>query len=75
MCHVSFSRLDGGDLLDYLSVIHFIFHIRSGVGVGVGVGVRAGVDQEPAVEAGVGVGTALPRLRTPGKKLTILTCD
>ena len=42
-CHVSFSRLDGGDLLDYQSVIYFIFRIGPGVGVGVGAGV--GVDQ------------------------------
>ena len=62
-CHISFSRLDGGNSLDYYSVIHFIFHIEPGVGVGVGAGV--GVDQEPGVGAGVGVGTAPPRLRAP----------
>ena len=62
-CHVSFFRLDGGDSLDYLSVIYVIFRIGPGVGVGVGAGV--GVDQEPGVGAGVGVGTAPPRLRTP----------
>ena len=48
-----FIRLDGGDSLDYLSVISFIFRIGPGVGVGVGVG------------AGAGVGTAPPRLCTP----------
>ena len=54
-----FFRLDGGDSLDFQSVIYFIFNIGPGVGVGVGV------DQEPGVGAGVGVGTAPPRLRTP----------
>ena len=57
-CHVPFSRLDGGDSLDYCSVIYFIFLI------GPGVGVVVGVDQEPGV--GAGVGTAPPRLRTLG---------
>ena len=50
--HVSFFRLDGGDSLDYLSVIYFIFRIGPGVG--------AGVDQEPGVGVGAGVGTAPP---------------
>ena len=36
-CPVSFFRLDGGDLLDNLSIIYFIFRIEPGVGVGVGV--------------------------------------
>ena len=62
--YVSFFRLDGGDSLNYLSVIYDTFRIGPGVGVGVGTGV--GVDQEPGVGAGVGVGTAPPRLRTPG---------
>ena len=62
-CHVSFSRLDCGNSLDYYNVVHFIF--RTIPGVGVGVGVRAGVDQEP----GVGVGTAPPRLRTPAMRI------
>ena len=61
-CHVSFSRLDGGDSLDYKGVNHFIFRIGPGVGVGVGV------DQDPGVGAGVGVGTSPPRLRFPGRK-------
>ena len=62
-----FFRLEGGDSLNYLSVICVIFHIGSGVGVGIGVGV--GVDQEPGDGAGVGVGTAPPRLRTPAQTL------
>ena len=49
-----FFRLDGGALLDYLSVIYFIFRMGPGVGVGVG--------------SGVGVGTDPPRLRTPNEK-------
>ena len=61
-----FSYLDGVDLLHYLSVIHFIFHTGAGVGVGVDV------DQEPGVKAGVGVGTALPRLHTPTTDLAYL---
>ena len=56
-----FFPLDGGDSLDYLSVIYCIFRIGPGVGVGAGVG----VDQEPGVGVGVGVGTARPLLRTP----------
>ena len=59
-CHVSFSRLDCGNSLDYYSVIHFIFRIGTGVGV----------DQGPGVAAGVGVGKAPPRLRTPGHNVT-----
>ena len=62
-CHVSVSRLDAGDSLDYC-VIYCTFRIGPGVGVGAGVGV--GVDQEPGVGAGFGVRTAPPRLRTPG---------
>ena len=66
-----FSRLDGGDSLDYKSVIYFIFRrvgtgVGPGVGVGAGVGAGVGVDREPGVGAGVGVGRAPSRLRTPG---------
>ena len=57
-----FFRLDGGDSLDYQSVIYFIFRVEPGVEVGVGAGV--GVDQKP----GVGVGTAPPQLRSPVSK-------
>ena len=61
-CHVSFSRLDCGNSLDCNSVIHLIFRIGLGVGIG--------VDQEPGVRAGVGVGTAPPQLCscTPASK-------
>ena len=62
-CHVSFSRLDCRDLLDYYSVIYSILRIGPRVGVGVGAGV--GFDQESGVGAGAGVGTAPPRLCTP----------
>ena len=44
-CHVSISRLDCGNSLDYYNVIHFIFRIEPGAGVG--------VDQEPGAGAGV----------------------
>ena len=49
-----FLRLEGGNSLDYKSVIYFKFLIGPGVGV----------DQEPRV--GFGIGTAPPLLRTPG---------
>ena len=58
-------RLDGGDLLEYLSVIYVIFRIGPGVRVGVGAGV--GVDQVPGVGTGVKVGIAPPRLCTPAQ--------
>ena len=61
-CHVSFSRLDGGDSLDYKSVNRFFL---IGLGVGVGDRVGLGVDQDPGVGAGVAVGTSPPRLLTP----------
>ena len=48
--------LDGGYLLDYLSVVYFIFRI----GPGVGVGVENEVDSEPRVRVAVGVGAAQP---------------
>ena len=48
---------DGGDSLEYSSVIYFTFRIEPGVGVDQEPGV--GVDQEPGV--GVGVRTAPPQ--------------
>ena len=33
-CYISFFRLNGGDSLDYLSFIYFIFRIGPGAGVG-----------------------------------------
>ena len=55
---MSVFRLDGGDLLDYLSVTYFVFRIGSGSGVG--------VTQETGVGVRIGVRTAPPRFRTPG---------
>ena len=60
-CHVSFFRLRGGDLLEYLRAIYSIFQIGPGVGVG--------FDQKPGVGVGAGVRTAPPRLRTPAQIL------
>ena len=50
-----------------VSVIYVIFLIGPGVGIGVGVE----VDQEPGVRAGVGIGTVLPRRRTPDLNCTL----
>ena len=56
-CHISFSRLDCGNSLDYYRVIHFILRtgpgVRVGVGVGAGAGAGVGVDREPGVGDGV----------------------
>ena len=48
-----FFRLDGGDSLDNLSVIHIIFRIGSGVGVGVGVGTAPPRLRTPAFSIGL----------------------